>query len=598
MKLSKIYSNRRDAFYPVLFRDGLNVVMAEIRLPENKNKDTHNLGKSTLGVLLDFCLLSRRDAKMFLIKHDDLFGGFVFFLEVELDSGGFVTIRRSVDEASKISFKRHLAPNQDFQDLDESQWDHYQVPFERSKVILDGLLSLNAVKPWDFRKGLGYFLRTQDDYSDVFKLKRFASEHADWKPYVSHILGFDANLISSFYEIEDEISKLRASEKVINSELGGSIEDIGRIEGLLLLKQQQARDLQSRLDGFDFRDHDKETTKDLVDQIDTDIADYNSERYSLMFNRRKLQASLEDGEIAFDPDQAAKIFAEVGVLFEGQIRRDYDQLISFNRAITEERRQYLLEEMADINARLVTVGEELNRLGLRRSEALSFLSDTDIVRKYKEASDELVVLKSDVATLERQREHLQSLQKLRKEIREALDAKSHFEAALEEEFDSKNSTHNESIYKVIRLLFNGVIHSVLHQNALLTVRLNQKHHPEFEAEILDEVGNATSAQRGYSYKKLLCVAFDLALVRAHLGTGFPSFVYHDGVFESLDKRKKSNLLEVMREYSNLGIQQVVTLIDTDAPPSVDGLPPFFDDEIVLRLHDEGPEGRLFRFRAW
>ena len=70
------------------------------------------------------------------------------------------------------------------------------------------------------------------------------------------------------------------------------------------------------------------------------------------------------------------------------------------------------------------------------------------------------------------------------------------------------------------------------------------------------------------------------------------------MFESLDKRKKSNLLDVMREYSNLGIQQIVTLIDTDMPPDVDGTPVFSEDEIVLRLHDEGPEGRLFRLRSW
>ncbi len=49
MKLSKIYSNFPEVFPEIHFRDGLNVVLAEIRLPENKNKDTHNLGKSLFG---------------------------------------------------------------------------------------------------------------------------------------------------------------------------------------------------------------------------------------------------------------------------------------------------------------------------------------------------------------------------------------------------------------------------------------------------------------------------------------------------------------------------------------------------------------------
>ena len=598
MKLSRLYANYEELFSPIDFRDGLNVVVAEIRVPENRNKDTHNLGKTTLGLLLDFCLLARRDAKMFLFKHEDLFKDFVFYLEIELSSGSYVTIRRAVEEASKISFKRHVAPGQDFQDLPEEQWDHYKVAFERSKAILDGLLDLTAVRPWDFRKGLGYFLRTQDDYSDVFQLKRFASEHADWKPYVAHMLGFDAQLISDFYAKEALISDLRANESTIQSELGGSIEDLSRIEGLLLLKRQQSEKQQAKLDSFDFRDQDKSKTKNLVDRIDEEIADLNAERYSLMYNRKKIISSLEDGEMAFDPERAARLFEEVGVLFEGQIKRDYEQLISFNAAITEERQGYLLEEKGEIEARLKEVGMELNRLGRQRSETLSFLSDTDVVRKYKEASDELVELRSDVLSLTRQREHLQTLQRLRSKIREAVEEKNHLEANLESDFEKKNSPANDSIYKTIRLLFDAIIEEVLDQNALLTASLNQQHHPEFEAEILDESGNSTSAQRGHTYKKLLCIAFDLAMLRAHLDQGFPSFVYHDGVFESLDKRKKSNLVDVMREYSNLGIQQIVTLIDTDMPPDIDGKPVFSDDEIVLRLHDEGADGRLFKIRSW
>ena len=84
MKLSRLYSNKPDLFEPVDFARGLNVVMAEIRLPENRDKDTHNLGKTTLGRLLDFGFLAGRDPKFFLFKHLDLFKYFVFLLEVEL----------------------------------------------------------------------------------------------------------------------------------------------------------------------------------------------------------------------------------------------------------------------------------------------------------------------------------------------------------------------------------------------------------------------------------------------------------------------------------------------------------------------------------
>ena len=65
MKLSKFYSNKPELFEPVDFAQGLNVIQAEIRLPENRDKDTHNLGKTTLGRLLDFGFLAGKDAKFF-----------------------------------------------------------------------------------------------------------------------------------------------------------------------------------------------------------------------------------------------------------------------------------------------------------------------------------------------------------------------------------------------------------------------------------------------------------------------------------------------------------------------------------------------------
>ena len=55
-----------------------------------------------------------------------------------------------------------------------SEWDHHDMPFERARDMLDGLLDWRALKPWSYRKGLGYLLRSQDDFRDVFHLRKFA----------------------------------------------------------------------------------------------------------------------------------------------------------------------------------------------------------------------------------------------------------------------------------------------------------------------------------------------------------------------------------------------------------------------------------------
>jgi uncharacterized protein YydD (DUF2326 family) len=598
MKLSRLYSNKSDLFKPVEFVPGLNVVMAEIRLPENRARDTHNLGKTTLGRLLDFVFLAKRDPKFFLFKHFELFKDFIFFLEIELEDASFVTIRRGVEEATKVSFKRHEIGQQDLSGLPLAEWDHSDVPFERARNLLDGLLDWRAIKPWAFRKGLGYLLRSQEDFRDVFHLRKFAAAHSDWKPFLAHVLGFDAQLVAQHYEKEEQLAKKQSIAQTIKNELGGSIEDISKIEGILLLKQKEAEKKQKLLDAFDFRAQDKDSTKNLVDGIDERIASLNSERYSLNQNKKKITTSLEEDQILFHPDEAQRLFEESGVLFKGQIKKDYQQLIAFNRAITEERRGYLLEERAEVDAEIKRINAELNLLGKKRSDMLSFLSETDIFGKYKQVSDQMVTLRADITSLERQRGYLQRLQELRTEIRSLTEERGQLQTLIEGDVEQQNSDQNSS-FSTIRVFFSEIVEEVIDRKALLSVSSNQVGHLEFRAEILDESGNATSADLGHTYKKLLCIAFDLAILRAHLDDKFPRFVYHDGVFESLDDRKKENLLTIIRRYAELGLQPIVTLIDSDLPSrAADEGPVFSSDEIVITLHDDGQQGRLFKMKTW
>lgn len=598
MKLSKLYTNKSNLFEPIEFNNGLNVVYGEIRLPENKSKDTHNLGKSTLGRVIDFAFLSKRNPKTFLFKHADIFDQFVFFLEVELSNSSYLTIRRSVDNPSKISFIKHEDKNANYSSLPTDQWDHQDVPFDRAKELLDGLFDLSAIKPWDYRSGLGYLIRSQDDYSDVFQLRKFRSKDAYWKPYLAHVLGFNAQLISDHYVKEKSLSEKKETEKTVKRELGGSIEDISKVEGILFLKQKDAEKKQTLLNSFDFRQQDKEKTKLLVDEIDEDIAKLNQERYSLQQNRKKITKSLEEDKILFSPDEASKLFEEVGVLFSAQIKKDFDELIGFNKAITEERFGYLREEKSEIDVELKTINSKLNELGKRRSKTLAFLSDTEIFTKYKIVSNELVSLRADIESLERQKVHLHKLQKLRSDIRSLSDDCNDLQSDIEDNVESQNSD-KESRFSQIRLYFSEIVDAVISRKALLSVAPNTEGHLQFKAEILDESGNSTSADMGHTYRKLLCIAFDLAVLKAHKDEKFPHFAFHDGVFESLDNRKKENLLNIIREYVGIGVQSIITLIDSDLPARSTEEPEVFDEsEIVLRLHDEGESGRLFKLKAW
>lgn len=218
---------------------------------------------------------------------------------------------------------------------------------------------------------------------------------------------------------------------------------------------------------------------------------------------------------------------------------------------------------------LKTIGTELNTLGKRRSTTLSFLSDSDSFKKYKQASAELVTLRADVAALERRRNYLHKLQELRAAIRTLKDEKSQILAKAEADVEMHDADHT-SKFSRIRLFFSEFAEEVLQRKALLSVLVNNEGHLDFKAEILDEAGNTTSADLGHTYLKLLCIAFDMSILRAHLKDRFPRFAYHDGVFESLDDRKKETLVLMLRRYADLGLQPIITLIDSDLPPRKKG----------------------------
>jgi uncharacterized protein YydD (DUF2326 family) len=208
VKLSRLYCNKPRVFGPIDLNGGLNVVYAKVERPQESDKDSHNLGKTLLIHLIDFLLLKGFDRGHFLYDHKDLFSDFTFFLELETNAGQYVTIRRAVATHTKIRFQEHDEPGQDFTSLGGDAWDQSPKSFTKARAKLNEYLDISAIAPWPYRKGVGYFLRTQNDYRDVFQLARFSKgKDRDWKPFMAKMLGFDHAVIEAKYKLDQEIEQ-------------------------------------------------------------------------------------------------------------------------------------------------------------------------------------------------------------------------------------------------------------------------------------------------------------------------------------------------------------------------------------------------------
>ncbi|MCU4409646.1 DUF2326 domain-containing protein [Acinetobacter oleivorans] len=598
MKLSKLYSNQPTLFFPIEFKDGLNVVLGQIKHPENYKKDTHNLGKTTLAKLLDFMFLAQRHPKQFLFKKFDIFKSFTFFLEIELDDGQFLTIKRSVENNTKISFKLHKERLQDFSDLVDEQWNHNKVTFEQAKNLLDSWLNFDVLKKWNYRQVLGYLIRTQDDFNNVFKLQKHQGKDLHWKPYMADLLGFKGELATANYEKQSEISKLEDEIKPHAKNYQNLNEELSSIDGKILIRNNELKNLENFIDEFNFDPLDQEKIEELVDTLDVNIAQLNMVEYTIKNNISRIEDSLNIDEIQFDTSKVKKLFTEASILFPEQITKDFEQLITFNKMITEERKSYLNEELNSLKIELEEAQNELTTLNQERSKQISFLGETEVVQKFKQSNNQLAQIKGDIEFLNKQKEVIDKvllLEKQKRELQKSLDI-------IQNDMQINVQQVNEdtaSTFSKIRIYFNEIINEILDKEGSITVYLNNEGNFEFDASYRDKKGIDTSEGDGHSYRQLLCFAFDLAVARAYIDKNYPKFLYIDGVFDNLDIRKKRNTLNILRKYTELGIQIIITTIESEVSElSSKDKPVFSSDEIILVLHDDGQAGRLFKIPIW
>ena len=125
-----------------------------------------------------------------------------FYLEVLLNSGVFLVIKRSVNTPTKINFKQSRTSHQNLPLIEN--WDYVEVPIEKAQQLLNEYLDFDFSEStgYSYRKSISYCLRGQGDYDNIFQLKKFSrSKDKDWKPFMFSLLGFQGNVLARKYEL-------------------------------------------------------------------------------------------------------------------------------------------------------------------------------------------------------------------------------------------------------------------------------------------------------------------------------------------------------------------------------------------------------------
>lgn len=598
MQISRLYCNRPDIFGPIDFnsRDRshtLNVVFGAVRQPKNKNRDSHNLGKTTLIQVIDFMLLKDiTGSSHFFETHAHRFEMLVLFFEISIGDGTLVTIRRSVAEPTKVALIRHEDVLQDFFKHPPEEWDHEDLSLSAAREILDGILNLRVIEPYDFRKAQTYFLRTQADYNSVLQLQKFqVGQHKFWKPFVMTMLGFDEKPVMQKYELDQEIESAEADRKKREAELQIDEQDLLRMNAEIANLRTQLTETEEQLDRFEFSDQERRMITELVGEIEARIRDINGELYNVEIDIRNVEKALSS-KLDFKVSEIEKIFEETGLHFPGQLKRNYEQLVEFNRALSRERNQSLRDRRKRLLATQTSLREEKEAEDAKRQSYRSILQDSDTLEKFKALQKGLSEQRAELTYLEGQYTRLTEISAIEDQINELKRARSVAQDQIKQQIIQSTIPKDR-----IAENFRSYCRRVLDHDGLFFLNQNTHGNVEFEIELKERVSSKASRQAdGKSYKQMVCALFDLALLKAYEDSPFYHFVYHDGILEGLDDRKKSLFLDLVREViASSKTQYILSVIDADLPRQEDGTKiEFSPEEVVLQLDDSGDKGRLFR----
>ena len=598
MQLNRLYSNLDDLFTPIHFNAAknaslLNVILAEVHRRKSKKSDSHNLGKTTLIGLIDFMLLKEiAGSEHFLAKHKDRFDNFVFYMELVIHGGGYVTICRSVADPTSIGLKRSDSSIEDARKLSIDQWDHWAMPLSAAREALNAYLNLKMVAPWDYRTGVSYFLRTQADYTEYFQIQKFMQgKDRAWKPYLAGILGLDHDAVSQKYQIEDEINEKAAEREKRVAEIDLTNQDRGELTTRIEIARDEISAIDDHLDGFDFHDVELQINRRVVDAVESRLNDISEELYDLDVDISQLERSISKG-IKFDLKRIKQVYEESKIILPDAVTRSYEELVEFNQKLTRERNKELKAQIKALQADREKLVAEHKVQSDERQKLLAIVQQADTFKKYKalqrQQSDRHAALKY----LEGQLARVDAVADIDRTLRDLKGRRDTATTAIERSLE-----RGSPIKQAVTVYFNRYVARILNINGEFIVSENQSGNIEFAIRTKDVTGGDTSQDQGHSYHRTLCALFDLAVLKALENTPFYHFVYHDGILEGFSNGMKLRMLELIREIIGDGkIQYIFSLIDADLPRTEDDLTPipFAPAEVVLELNDEGDSGRLFK----
>jgi len=403
----------------------------------------------------------------------------------------------------------------------------------------------------------------------------------DYALWLTKTLGIDRD----YFTNEDNLCRLVLREA---RDHGG----ITRLAAEISLAETAVQRRATQLQDFSFHEMEMEVSDDLVKKVDAGLGDAEGKIYYLKRDIQSAQHGLAK-PMEFDLKDILETYEECALALPDLLVKSYEELIDFNRKLASERNKYLKQRIRSLEADLTRETKVHEDLSTQRQRYLEIFKNRESLERFKKLQMELIRFEENLNKLRLQLGRVEEMSDLREKSQEARRESERIASVLKKQIQSPSAR-----YKSIRQRFQSIADEFLHVPAVLFVKQNEQNNLDFHVEVKKAgvIDEFSSEADGTTFKKLLCMAFDLAILSEYADSRFYHFIYHDGALEGEDDRKKIALLKLVeRLCAESGIQYIMSAIQHELPRNQDdSVFAFKPSEVIRELHDDGDDGRLFK----
>jgi uncharacterized protein YydD (DUF2326 family) len=569
------------SFKTIVFRDGLNIILADRQLPEGKEahaperRTRNGAGKSSIIDLIHFLLAGGAEGAL---KSKALAE---WSFELSLNVGAECLVVRRGPAGSRLLIGKDSAFVFDVVETTAAAWANRlgQTWFNLNSGRQSGAAS--------FRQLISYFARRRRDggYDDPVRTFR-AQTNAVSETNLAVLFGLDAEVVRRFHQAKNALKQIQAAQKVLrdverNAPVGTRRIDLEAALSAQIAAATLARDqLKGRIDSFNVLPVFRELEDELAtlnergrDLSDADVLD----RESIDANARALQVEEQDRSARLEA-----LFGEAKIVFPDVVWRRYEEVAQFHQRLIENRQAQLESEIASARRRIEERQPQRESVEVRRRQITAALRTGGPADELLRLRDELSDKEGIVRALAARLAEALSLEKQAEDRQQEVDEATR---ALRQDRRERSAIVDQA-----SRTFSEISERLYESAGQLAISANEQ-----GLKFLPTMPSSQSA--GVMSMQIFCFDFTMASICRSREMG-PGFLVHDShLYEPVDGRQFARALRIGAEYaSEIGIQYIVTLNSDELTRAETEGGEDFRAFVLDPVLSDAPEGGLFGIR--